>query len=115
MSDLRDLSELPDDPAYWDGLEKRIVAGLGPRVQAAPTTWWAPLAARAWTLGGLAAAAAVAALLLMPARAEPSVVTEAGLLLLPESDPAFVSFVSSPRPPAVGSLLLPGPRQGGND
>ena len=63
MSDLRDLSELPDDPAYWNGLEKRIVAGLGPRIQAAPP-WWAPLAARAWTLGGLAAAAVIVAMLL---------------------------------------------------
>ena len=111
MSDLRDLSELPEDQAYWDGLEKRVLAALGPRVQPAQAGWWTPLAARAWTLGGLAAAAAIAGLLLMPPRAEPNVVTEAGLLLLPESDPAFVSFVSAPRPPAVGSLLLPGPSQ----
>jgi hypothetical protein len=114
MSDLRDLSDLPGDQAYWDGLEKKIVAGLGPRLPAR-AAWWMPLAARAWALGGLAAAAAIAAILLMPARAEPAPLTDAGLLLLPASDPAFVSFVSSPRPPAVGSLLLPGPARGQND
>jgi hypothetical protein len=107
MSDFRDLSELPDDEAYWDGLEQRIVAGLGPRVPARSDAWWTPLAARAWTLGGLAAAAAIAALLLMPARDEARPVTESSLLLLPNSDPAFVTFVSAPGPPTVGSLLLP--------
>jgi hypothetical protein len=115
MSDLRDLSELPGDEAYWDGLEKRIVGGLGQRVQAVPAGWWTPLAARAWTLGGLAAAAAIAAIVLMPAREESGASTEAGLLLLPDSDPAFVSFVSAPRPPAVGSLLLQRSARGQND
>ena len=114
MSDLRDLSELPGDEAYWDDLEQRIVGGLGPRVQAR-AGWWAPLAARAWTLGGLAAAAAIAAVMLMPARDAGRASTEPGLLLLPGSDPALVSFVSAPGPPAVGSLLLPGLAKGQND
>ena len=114
MSDLRNLSNLPGNQAYWDELEKRIVAGLGPRAPAR-AEWWMPLAARAGALGALAAAAAIAALILMPARDEPAVVSAAGLLLLPGSDPAFVSFVSAPRPPAVGSLLLPGPARGQND
>ena len=115
MSDFRDLSELPGDQAYWDDLEQRIVGGLGPRAQAVPAAWWAPLAARAWTLGGLAAAAAIAAIVLMPARDAGRASTEPGLLLLPDSDPAFVSFVSAPRPPAVGSLLLPALARGQND
>jgi hypothetical protein len=108
MTEWRDLSHLPEDSGYWNDLEKRIMSELGPQVRAVPATaphWLAPLAARAWGLTGLAAAAAIAALLLVPPRKEQRV--SVGLLTLPGSDPSFTSFVSASSPPPVGALLLP--------
>ena len=70
MRKLRELSKLPEDPAYWEQLEARIVT----RTQVAGTVeaaWWVPLAARATALGGLAIAAGIAALLLIPPRGSP--------------------------------------------
>ena len=117
MREWGDLSQLPKDPGYWNDLEKRIMSELGPQVRATPETathWLAPLAARAWGLTGLAAAAAIAALLLIPPRKdEPRV--SAGLLTLPGSDPSFTSFVSASSPPPVGALLLPRTSGGRDD
>src|SRR5262245_19210621 len=113
MSDLRDLSKLPEDPSYWDDLEKRIVSGLGARVPEA-AAWWRPLAASAWGLGALAAAAAIGAVVLLPARNGERPVN-AGLLQLPASDPAFVKFVAAPTPPRAGTLLLPPGEQNPHD
>jgi hypothetical protein len=55
---LRDAYAVPDDPAFWDGLEARIMASAHP----APTWgggWQA--AFRAWARAGVAAACAAAA------------------------------------------------------
>jgi hypothetical protein len=109
MTEFRDLSRLPADQEYWDRLEARITADLAPAVHALGTSgpsWWAPVARRAWGLGGLAVAAGLAALLLVPSRAEDST-PAAGLLRLPQDDPALIAFVSSPAPPALASLMMP--------
>lgn len=56
---LRELYAPPAEGAYWDALEKRIVAHVGPHRQAPviPVNWWTDLAA--WAAPGLAAAALV--------------------------------------------------------
>jgi hypothetical protein len=112
MTEFRDLSKLPEDPAYWDRLEARIAAELAPavhRLAARKPSWWAPVATRAWGLGGLALAAGLAALLLLPARASEAR-SQTGLLRVPDDDPAMIAFVSAPEPPSLVSLmiLLPG-------
>ena len=110
MSEFQELSKLPKDPEYWDRLEARITAELGPLVRGLPETrpeWWAPLATRALALGGLAAAAALAALLLVPPRTRPTPTT--GLLRLPDN-PALIAIVSAPEPPKLASLMIPSSR-----
>ena len=109
MTEFRDLSRLPVDQSYWDGLEAKITAELGPLVRQVGSRkpgWLSPLAARAWVLGGLAVAAAIAALLLVPSRSLDSTGNPAGLLRLPENDPTLVAFVSAPVPPALAVLVL---------
>jgi hypothetical protein len=111
MSEFPELSRLPKDRVYWDRLEARIVAELGPDVRALAVSrpdWWAPLARRAWALGALAAAAGLAALLLVPPRT-PRVAPATGLLRLPDN-PALVAFVSAPEPPPLAALMLPASR-----
>jgi hypothetical protein len=108
MSEFRELSKLPDDQAYWNTLEARITAELSPEVRSLPLArpdWWAPLAKRAWALGGLAAAAGLAALLLVPPRARPAA-PSTGLLRLPDN-PGLIAFVSAPEPPNLASLMIP--------
>ena len=111
MSEYRELSKLPADQAYWDGLEARITAELGATVRALPearSEWWAPLATRAFAIGGLAAAAGLAALLLLPSRpGEP--VPPTGILPLPDN-PALLSFISAAEPPALLPMLIPASR-----
>ena len=107
MSEYPDLSRLPKDPRYWDDLESRILAGLpaGDAVTARQEDGWlAPLAARAGVLSGLAAAAAIAALLLLPARSSDRLAT-GGLFRLPD-DETVTAFVAADAPPALTSLLL---------
>jgi hypothetical protein len=109
MTEFRDLSRLPADQSYWDSLEARINAELAPLVRAAADrkpVWWRPLAARAWVLGGLAAAAAVAALLLVPSRSAGEPTNPTGLLRPPDDDPALVAFLSAREPPDVAALML---------
>lgn len=108
MSEFRELSRLPKDQEYWDRLEARITAELGPLVRDLPAArpeWWVPLAKRAWALGGLAAAAGITAFLLAPSRT-PASAAPAGLIRLPD-DPALIAFVSAPEPPKLGSLMGP--------
>jgi hypothetical protein len=112
MTDPREFSRLPADARYWDGLEARIMEEMGPRVRAGAAQrvyWWTPLAARAWGLSGLAAAAAVAFLLLTPGRS-PGIVS--GLLWRMPDDPALATFLSSTAPPPVAALVIPA-RKGG--
>jgi hypothetical protein len=117
VTDLRNLSSLPDDREYWDDLEARVMADLGSKVRARTTTQpsWAPLARGAWRLGGLAAAAAIATLLFAPARsadATAAIVNPAGLLRLPPGDPALRAFVQAAEPPPLAWLLLPEQHEG---
>jgi hypothetical protein len=119
VSEERELSELPSDEAYWQRLEARIVSDLRPQLRdvagaragAAGSGWWAPLAARALPLGGLAAAAALAALLFASDRvARPGPAT--GLLAIPDDDPAFNEFVLAPSPPTIASFVIAGDTEG---
>jgi hypothetical protein len=111
MTEFQDLSKLPADAKYWESLEARIMAYVGSRTRGttARSSGWSPLAARAWGLGGLAAAAALAALLLMPGRSAPTS-NAAGLLSLPEGDPALRALVSASSPPSLAALMLPNSR-----
>jgi hypothetical protein len=55
---LRDAYAPPAEGAYWDALERRIVAyiaGHSPAVVRIPVNWWSNLAG--WSAPGLAAAA----------------------------------------------------------
>jgi hypothetical protein len=108
VTEFRDLSRLPVDQTYWEDLEARIMADLGPRVREARArpTWFAPLAARAGRLGGFAIAAGVAALILMPSRPATPVGAPIGLLRLPANDPTITAFVEAPAPPTIESLVL---------
>ena len=137
MSEYRDLSRLPDDDAYWAALESRITGELGPRIRegasdpgGAPVAlggardardvrvrddagWWAPLEQRAWRLAGLAIAAGLAAVLLLPRDPSPSSTDAAGTIalgpaafLLP-TDPALAAPLASARPPSIATLVLP--------
>jgi hypothetical protein len=111
MSEFRKLSKLPSDPGYWDRLERRITGELGAEVRALPDArpeWWAPLARGALAIGGLAAAAAVAALLFLPPRpaATPSTT---GFLRSPDN-PTLVAFFASSEAPPLATLLVPAGR-----
>jgi hypothetical protein len=99
MSEFRELSKLPADQTYWDRLETRILA-----VGAVRAGWWEPLANRAIGLSGLAVAAGVAALLLVPPRTQNGIANLPTMLQLPD-DPAMAAFLSSPEPPSLGSLM----------
>jgi hypothetical protein len=112
MRELRGLSKLPSEQAYWDQLEARISAELEPGAPSLPVTrsgWWAPVATRAMALSGLAAAAGLAALLLVPPRTRNEAGNPAGLLRLPD-DPAMIAFLSAPEPPSLGALMASLPR-----
>src|SRR5262245_14821624 len=107
MSEFPELSRLPKDPSYWNRLESKLATELSQAVRAlagARPEWWAPLARRAWALGGLAAAAGIAALLLVPPRT-PATTPPTGPLKLP-ADPVLVALLA-PRPPALASFLIP--------
>ncbi len=56
---LRELYSPPAEGAYWDALEKRIVAHVAAHKNASliPVNWWTDLAA--WAAPGLAAAALI--------------------------------------------------------
>ncbi|MGH7719294.1 MAG: hypothetical protein ACREON_10680 [Gemmatimonadaceae bacterium] len=113
MNDLRDLTRLPVDEGYWKGLEEKIMAELGPRVREAAggrRGWWAPLAAHAVGLGGLALAASLAALILLP-RADVQKAGPLRLLGVPDNDPVLAAFVSASAPPPLTSLVLPAARR----
>jgi hypothetical protein len=111
MRDLRDVSKLPADPDYWVELEARTVRqwDSGKVGQQDGSGWWGPIATRAVALSGLAAAAGIAALLLVPPRTRGETPTTALLYRLPD-DPAMNAFLASPAPPSLGSLLSGYPR-----
>ncbi|HXG71184.1 MAG TPA: hypothetical protein VNJ04_11325 [Gemmatimonadaceae bacterium] len=60
---LRGAFAAPVDPAYWDGLEGRIMSRIaqhGEVLQRVPASWWSVL--ERWTMPGLAAAGLLFAL-----------------------------------------------------
>jgi hypothetical protein len=105
MSDLRDLSELPDDEAYWRSLESRILDDLsaGQRDGGGDETWFHPLAKQAAGLGWLAAAGLAA--LLLGSRGEPEGVS---LPFLQWPDDPIAEAILAPAPPSLVSLLISG-------
>ena len=110
MRELRELSKLPSDPAYWAELEARM-RGSGADGQRGSNSrdWWAPLATRAGALVGLAAAAGIAALLLVPPRTQRAAINPTVLFQLP-NDPTMAAFLASPTPPSLASLIASLPR-----
>lgn len=56
---LRDVYAPPEDPAFWDRLEARVMAAAQPAPLWSGSRW--PAAFRAWARAGLAAACAAAA------------------------------------------------------
>lgn len=113
MTEYRDLSKLPDDPAYWAALESRITGDLAPALRSAAlarTTggWWAPVARRAGVLAGLAVAAGIAALFLIPPRPPAAPLSPTGILRPPSGDPLITAFVTSAAPPGIASLIIAG-------
>jgi hypothetical protein len=110
MTELRDLSRLPVDESYWEGLEARIVGELGPRVRQGVVTrpgWWTPLVEHAWAFGGLAAAAMLALVLVMPERTYTASPIAEMLLRPDDADPALVDFIAAPAPPRLAALVFP--------
>jgi subtilisin family serine protease len=108
MTDFRDLSRLPDDPAYWAELEARMLAATGDvgAATGAVRPWWSTLGQRAGTLVGLAAAAGIATLLLVPARPAVEAVPAVTMLGSAIADPTLARFVAAPAPPAIANLLV---------
>lgn len=98
---MAELSKLPRGDGYWDALEARMVAAVGPELAigraAVGAPWFVPLARGAWGLGAVAAAAA-AVLLVLPPRATPAA---------PSPIDAVQALVDGGSPPAVAALLLP--------
>jgi hypothetical protein len=70
------------------------------------------MAKRAWSLGGLAAAAGIIAVLLAPARDRAVHPAQMGLLQLTTSDARLEPFLMSTSPPPVAALVVP-PDEGG--
>ncbi len=108
MTELRDLSKLPVDRAYWAGLEAKVTARLESRVRALPATrtrWWVPTARGAWLSGGMAVAATMAALVLVPPRPPVEPATPTGLLHAPD-DAVTLEFVTATAPPSLGWLVI---------
>jgi hypothetical protein len=112
MKELRELSKLPTDQAYWVELEARMLerdGGTAGRRNDEKTGWWTPLASRAGALVGLAAAAGIAALLLVPPRTQRAAINPTVLFQLP-NDPTMAAFLASPTPPSLASLIASLPR-----
>jgi len=110
MSENRGLSRLPDDPDYWERLEARVLETATPRLRAAAGSGrnaWTPLAERAGALTGLAVAATIVAMLLVPARPNATSPAVPALLRIPHDDPTLAAFLTSPAPPSVVALVLP--------
>lgn len=108
MTEFRDFSRLPDDPAYWAELEARVLAAAGDGIDDAtepPGPLWTSLGRRAGTLASLAAAAAIATLLLAPPRRDVEPAPAVTMLGSPIGDPALARFVAAPAPPAISNLL----------
>lgn len=108
MSDYRDLSALPHDDEYWQRLEAAVHEQIGV-TQRPAESWVKPLIDRAPVLGWLAAAA-LAALLLMPEPRDDGQQT-LPFLRLPDDPLAVTLFASSP--PSLATLLIS--RTGGSE
>ena len=98
---LRELYTPPAEGAYWDALEKRIVAHIGGHRTASviPVNWWTDLAA--WAAPGLAAAALMfaAAGLVLSRQNDEDLLTTYEAVTDPVSDdvlPGAVQVVTAP-------------------
>jgi hypothetical protein len=78
-------------------------------VKAVGPGWWAPFARHAAVLGGLAVAAGIAALLLVPPRSRGGGTNPTVLFRLPD-DPTMAAFLSSPTPPSWAAMMASLPR-----
>jgi hypothetical protein len=104
-SDQRPAPRLPKDPAYWARLSDRIVVSAAPILEEHRTwaPWWSPLDRFAPSLG-LAAAAAVVAVMLMTSSG-PEAEPPAFALVLAPDDPVAARLVLSAGPPDIITLL----------
>lgn len=104
-SDLRPAPRLPKDPAYWARLSDRIVVSAAPILEDHRTwaPWWSPVARFAPSLG-LAAAAAVVAVMLMPSSG-PGAEPPAFEVALAPDHPVAAGLVLSAGPPDITTLL----------
>ena len=116
MTKFRELSRLPDDPAYWAAFETRILHELGPRVRDGATTVsvWAPVARHAWKLFAFGVAAAAGSVMLIPQASAQDQGARA-LLRPSEPNPAWAAYVQAGEPRSVTSLVLPPARGARND
>lgn len=93
---------LPDDPAYWNALAARITDSAEPTLAALRTRrqWWDPLARLAPALGVGALAAALAAVIALPAEVAPTIEPsgEAFVDMFDPGDPVGAAFVSDAAP-----------------
>jgi len=106
MSELFDTRQIPDAPAYWDGLAERVAAGAGrggfARFATTPAAWAAALLL-----------AAAAGLLVLAARGRESndLGHELAAALAPADFPG--GSLSGIEAPPVAALLLEAPPAGG--
>jgi hypothetical protein len=102
---MRGLYAPPAEDAYWDALEKRIVAHVAGHQHAAliPVNWWSDLAA--WAAPGMAAAALifVAAGMMLSRQNEEDLRTTYDAVTEPVSEDALPGAVQVVTAPQDGS------------
>ena len=99
---------LPDDPAYWQGLAARVVAGAAPTLAElrAAQPWWKPLARLAPAFGVGALAASLAAFVFLPDGSPPAPSREVALAdVFDPGDPVGAAFIGETAP-ELASLLV---------
>jgi hypothetical protein len=108
MLEPEKLSKLPEDPAYWAGLEARIVAAArSDRAAGELPAWHAPLARGAWALATAAAAAVIALTFIPRDAAATTTATVAPVLLGPSiaDAPSLEAMLRMDAAPAIADLL----------
>lgn len=93
---------LPDDPAYWNQLARRVTDSAEPLLAELRSrqSWWSPLAKLAPALGVGALAATLAAVVALQDRDEAAVApqAEAFVDLFDPGDPVGAAFVGGAAP-----------------
>ena len=95
---LRAIYQTPDEAAYWDGLEARILARAGRAVEA--PAWWQVLGE--WSRVGLLAAGLTVLVAGLAAMRSAQEETRAAYEIVLEASPALPA-------PMSASVALPGP------